>query len=289
MLLVLRWVRIATVAVAVPNRYLRDTVIRPVFDIHLRLAEEPVVLTRQPYPTLKAAAQEYLEARNLEAVTLDLGRWSDLVRGTVIVLLRRDGSGELTHLSEAGHAIRIGVEIETERVLRGYRGNRVTVNGFLMNLRKATKVFGGRRQVPSVYDVDVRGDRRVEYNVSRERIVGSGSTYVRSHLAETVVMGLKEMGYWEALGQWTRNLFTRSGPSVPTSSRTAIPLASAAGHRPPWSVEREEFLDRIADMIPRSPWPKGLHKDIAARLGISNGRANRAITYLISSGRVVAH
>jgi hypothetical protein len=47
---------------------------------------------------------------------------------------------------------------------------------------------------------------------------------------------------------------------------------------------KKEQIEQIKQKLPSQPWPKGIHKVIAKELGLSNGKVNWAITYLIHQG-----
>jgi hypothetical protein len=46
----------------------------------------------------------------------------------------------------------------------------------------------------------------------------------------------------------------------------------------------EETIKLVRDSLPAQPWSKGVHKEVATRLGISNGKVSAAIDVLISRG-----
>jgi hypothetical protein len=47
----------------------------------------------------------------------------------------------------------------------------------------------------------------------------------------------------------------------------------------------EEFLEQVDALLPRQPWPIGIHKEIADKLKVTNGRVSRAIYHLIRKGK----
>ena len=46
----------------------------------------------------------------------------------------------------------------------------------------------------------------------------------------------------------------------------------------------EEFIEVVKNHLPSQPWPTGIHKEIASKLGCSNAKVSRAIEALIKSG-----
>jgi hypothetical protein len=47
----------------------------------------------------------------------------------------------------------------------------------------------------------------------------------------------------------------------------------------------ESLLSRVAAALPEQPWPTGVHKSVAAELGLSNGTVSDAIQLLIQRGQ----
>ena len=63
--------------------------------------------------------------------------------------------------------------------LEGYGGNRITVNRFTMGMPKVSRVLGrGKNRLAVVFDLEIVGDKDVEYDISRQRIVGQGRVAV---------------------------------------------------------------------------------------------------------------
>ena len=46
----------------------------------------------------------------------------------------------------------------------------------------------------------------------------------------------------------------------------------------------DEFLELVKAELPKQPWPAGVHKTIAAKLGCTNGKVYRSIDMLIEKG-----
>lgn len=55
---------------------------------------------------------------------------------------------------------------------------------------------------------------------------------------------------------------------------------------PPASITDEHLLDRVLMLLPRQPWPTGVHRDIAAKLDVTPTLVGKVIQELIKQGRV---
>ena len=47
-----------------------------------------------------------------------------------------------------------------------------------------------------------------------------------------------------------------------------------------------KFIEEVFENLPAQPWPKGVHKEIAERLGVSNSAVTSAIAKLLDEGRI---
>lgn len=266
--------------------YIRSTVVRPRFPIHVRTPERSFVLTTAAGMRLQNNAKENLAKRSFELIMLDIGRWSDRFAGTVVILLARDSDGRLSHLQDDKY-LRIGKPgVDPLTFLASFSGNRITVNGFAMSLKKASKILGaGKNRLAMVLDIDIRGDKDVQYDISRERIIGSGKVVVVDALEDAILRGLRDTGVFERLTPGSQRAVDRVRRVREEESRAIGFLGSGRSEqlRP---GEPEEILDRVEPLLPKGDWPPGLHRSIAQTLSIPNGLAYRAISTLILRGRV---
>ncbi len=133
------------------------------------------------------------------------------------------------------------------------------------------------------------------------------------HLAESVLVAAKQPQYSDAtrrrLADLIGSLSRFSGVAeefyddtvVCARAHHVVTLATdfrrinqqrAAGHR---SFDNyrvadltEGLLARVVEVAPDPPWPKGVHKTVAAELGISNALASKALHHLVDEGRLHA-
>ena len=90
----------------------------------------------------------------------------------------------------------------------GYVGNRLTVDGVVMRMKKlATLLRVKKQRFRSVLDIDVISDENVEYNVSRTKIVGASHPFIRRVIRQALAAGLKEDRVFERMDDETKRLF----------------------------------------------------------------------------------
>jgi hypothetical protein len=259
--------------------YLKEVVVRPAYDITIRLTEDPFILSSAPKVSLKPNIEASLSQNRIKPIVIDLQRWSDRLSGAIILFFSVNSDGTLSHLSSVNRPLRVTQKlgpntIDPNSLLDNYRGNRITVNGFRMTLKKILRIY--RRYIAAVLDIDFVGDKDIEYEVSRDKIAGQGALYVRNSIRSATLRALSEMGILDSMAPETRGLITDL-MQVET----------------PWTRDRDiqhdiepGILDKVAQLIPKGRWPPMLDKKIARELNISNTLAARAIHQLIIRGTI---
>ena len=187
--------------------YLQRTIVRPRLSVSVHLPDAEFILGRKIGFKLKPSARDMLLAKGLEVVILDIEEWSDRLSGTVGVVFSKTEEGQLSHLRE-GRYVRFGYAgIQPISFLEGYGGNRITVNGFVMSVKGASKVLGkGKNRLAVLFDLEVSGDMDVEYDISRQRLVGRGRSTVLGALEKALSDGLRDTGVIDRLAPGTREL-----------------------------------------------------------------------------------
>ncbi len=67
---------------------------------------------------------------------------------------------------------------------------------------------------------------------------------------------------------------------------TANQINSAKKRFTPQEPLDKDLLKKIEELVPKTKWPTGLHKDIASKLGITNKKVTTYITALKHQGRI---
>jgi molecular chaperone HtpG len=255
--------------------YLKAKVVRPRFTISIRLQGEPTTLQSRNGIVLRQAAHKALAEQNVEIVLLDIRRWSDRFSGYVIILLAKTQDGRLSHLRN-GQYLRLGNHgIDPNSFLVDFPGNRITVNGFAMNLRKISRLVGlGKNRPLLLLDIDIRGEESVEYDISRDRIIGMGAQTVRSSLHDAIWQGLRDTGVVDRLTPETRNLFD------PALRSEMIKFGGTDLKVEP------ELLEKVLALVPNQQWTSGIHKTIALQLKISRSLAWKALDVLLHQNKI---
>jgi molecular chaperone HtpG len=262
--------------------YLREKIAYPKFEVRIDFAPPQFVLGGRPRPTARPDIRQRLSDTRIEPVILDVNRWSNRLSGTVALLFARNSEGNLSHTLD-GQQLRFGANgIDPSNVLKGYQSNAISVNGFRMSLKGINKILGtSKNRIAMLFDLDILGDDSVIYNVSRERIIGDAGPAVREAFRTAILRGLEETGIYDQLSDSTKHVISK-----------VLWIAKQANapnedwRRMSFGKLDDDLLKSVAQNLPTDPWPQGLHKIIASKLGISNGLASRAINELLSSGAV---
>ncbi|MCY2990876.1 MAG: ATP-binding protein [Planctomycetota bacterium] len=252
-------------AIAHLDSYVRDVVVRPQFQVALKLTE-PATLGASNYMGLSDEALRIASEKRVEFVVLELGKFCDSIEGVVVIPFSI--AGAKLDMPSRAFLIDENRGFNPYSILEGYRGNRLTVNGFRMGVRKAHRVFG--RRLRFAYDINVIGDKEVVFDVARDRIVGTGVSIVRQRLRDAVVLGLHETGVFARLTDSMQKLMT-SGLILHGDDALNID---------------EGLLRSVEKAVPTGTWPIGMHMNIAKQLGISTKDARAAISILLETGRI---
>jgi hypothetical protein len=266
--------------------YLQEVVVRPRYQVQLRLAH-PTVLASPPPLALKAVGRAALQSRGIEAFVIDLARWSERLSGAVVVVFARGADGRLSHQLN-GTPVRFGSDsVEASTFIDGYAGNRLTVNGFRMTAKRISRVLGiGKVRIPIAFDIDVVGDGDIVYDVARDKIIGRGKFVVAKAFREAVQLGLEDLGVLRQLAKETRQVLDQSFQAYTKEDEDSESSVSWLRRPQRIAVLDQALLDATEALLPRGDWPKNLYKEVAEQLGVSKNLASRAISTLIELGRV---
>jgi len=259
-------------------QYVRGVVIRPKWPVEVALGEERLSLRREETFALREDGRRELLSRGVEAYCIDLSRWSNRFSGSLAIAFGREPDGQLSHrlggrrlvFAERGDAFTH--HVDPHKLLDGYHGNRVSVNGFLMNLKKANRTLGtSRKGIRIAFDFDIRGDAAVLFDVARDRIIGEGALLVRRELREAIQRALEELRVFERLHPETQQLVTGGGAGALEEEDL---------------IHDETLLQAALSLIPDKGWHPQIHKKIAEGLRINKRLAWKCIATLVKTGRV---
>lgn len=253
--------------------YLKNTLIRPIYPIEINTKSYNEVLSYAKYYQINEYGKNLLKRECVEPVVINVGRWSNLISGIAILFFLKTDRG-LHHLKDDKYLKIDYSPIIPHRIIDQYIGSRLTVNGFAMVLRRSNRLL--RRnlslKLPMVIDIDVKGERKIEYDVTRTRIIGKSRAIVRREIYKAVTKSLKETNIVEQLHEETKMLIYKTGARLPKT----IDI-----------ITDQEILEMVMKNLPTTKWQKHLHKAIAKEIGISNTLVSKAISTLIGTGKVI--
>jgi molecular chaperone HtpG len=267
-------------------KYLQEVVVRPRFDIHVKLAR-PTKLAAPPPLTIRSTGRVALQSMGVEPFAIDLSRWSERLTGLVILAFSRGADGSLSHEVNGKPLKFIRGSLDPSTFIDGYAGNRFTVNGFRMSIKKISRILGiGKTRIPIAFDVDVVGDGDVVYDVARDRIIGPGKAVVAKAFREAIQSGLEDLGVLSQLSRDTRHVIEQSFQVYARQEFDSDASSNWFSRSRPVTVLDDALLQATERVLPAGDWPKGIHKLVAEQLNISNNLASRAISTLLDLGRI---
>ena len=249
--------------------YIKRTVVRPSVPVSIRFGSEELSVLPGNYVELKDAASTELKDLRIEPIVLDVGRWSDRISGRVVLFFFEDLEGQLHHQPPAPMVPL--THKDYTRFLSRFAGNRVTVNGMQMRANRLSRVLGEKEyRLPGIFDVEIRGDDDIEYDVARDKLVGIGLALVRAELRYAIVRGIRESGVLSRFSDSTKVAFNKRTPKW---------------YEPP-VVEDPDVLEAVREALPRRPWPPGLHILMSRELSLPSHIVHSAISTLLKNKRL---
>ena len=272
------------------SHYLRFLLIRPWFLIRISLGADPTFYLPTPsgnFWNVPTDTIERLRTDGFHLLPINLSRWSANLKGVVVVVFAVDSRGRLS-TRRNGIELRIHENpkmgaLDPKTVIPNFVGNRLSVNGFRLQsfrTRRLLSLEDGTR-LPFLIDLDVKSGNAVEYDVSRERLTKKGERHLRDEINRSV-----------------RNALTQTGTIENMAPDLSI-LLLARSHRygkSQTSIERDidapnalqKLFADVQEEIPKDCWPKGMHHQLATKLGITPSLASKVINWLLD-GKMISN
>lgn len=266
--------------------YLRWLLLRPWFFIRVELLPGhysfSVPNPKGAFHTLDPKGRDKLVQEGYEVVRVELERWSNFLSGIAIILLSIDEKGKLTNTLKGDQIFfqeTFGFAVKPSTLIKGFKGNRLTVNGFQIKSFRTKKLlrFPSGLRFAFLVDLDATGSEQLEFDVSRDRLTEKGEKFLREEFRTTIITAFEETGVMDRL----KDEIKLSMPTIP-SSRHELRLRLLNNERKPDALK--DLFNSVAELIPKGPWPKGLHRLIASKLGIRPPLVSKVISKLLHSG-----
>lgn len=137
-----------------------------------------------------------------------------------------------------------------------------------MGLKRTNRIFG--KSLKFAYDINIVGDDDVRFDVARDRIIGKGTTVVKSRIKFAIVAGLKESGIFNLLTDETQKYIT----------------SSEMFHEYDMKLPEQDKILEVKNLIPSGQWPIGLHHIIAAKVNITPSMTYNVMSYLLDTNMI---
>ena len=192
--------------------HIKEVFIRPAVPIKINYEGVETVLQETEYLSLKKVEEERLEKEGVVPVKVDFSKYSDIISGIAYFFFFRAEDGLLYHYDPTD--IRVW-EMDTLKMVRLFDNlehvNLVTVNGIKMSVKKIGKLFNARKKiVPYAIDVNISSSSEVVFDVTRQKLIGSGLDYVRCGIIDIVIKALGDLHIYDQLADETKKRFTNA-------------------------------------------------------------------------------
>lgn len=202
--------------------YIKESVIRPSVPVVLTMPDKTETrIETERFYKLAGNINEELSISSIEAITIDLNKHSELLKGKAFLFFFRKEDGKLSFIDPKGK-VEWGIyPLKTQNLFEGTAtGSRVTVNGVSMSLKKSGGLFNTKKRVvPFMIDVEIMSKEDITFDVSRSRINGKGLEVAKKEIYNSIVDSLKELGLYSRFDEETLKQFEkakiRNVPSTP--------------------------------------------------------------------------
>jgi molecular chaperone HtpG len=255
--------------------YLKETIVRPKVSVTLKIGSAGFVAGPQTWLTPKPEAVKQLSLSGRELVPITFDGISDRISGVAYLFLRIAGDHLSLFNPDGGRFAAFGHLGDFNTVFQRYSGNRITVSGFKMGMKKQRAFHGqGKAVLPLAFDIEIQADDSVVFDVARDRLMGETKPLIVNEFRRSIYRALLQGGILKRLDDSSKELVER------------ILLAKY----PPTASDRpildELLLGQVEALLPKSKWPQLVHKEIAKELNSTPSKVSRAISTLIKQKRV---
>ncbi len=235
--------------------YLRDTLVRPHIPVSIYVTpDKPVVTNKNNFLELDSKIKNNLASKGIVPFVVDFSQYSDKITGFAYFFFFKKIDGKLSFVDSSGklswgiYPLK-GTDLFPNQAF----GSRVTVNGIAMTVKKIGSMFNLRKKImPFVLDVDIVGSEKVEYDVSRTRIIGKGLYFVREEIYKAIILSFEQKGLMEQFDDDTKMHFKKVAKK--NIHRTALDM---------------KLLEKVESLLPKDEFyvTSPLICEIAAQLG----------------------
>lgn len=193
-------------------QYIKDTIIRPKVPLNIiDIDNNETFAPSENYIKLSNIIKPELEREGIEAVQIELGRFSNILKGKAIFFFFKTEENLYSYYDSSEKNIWGNYPLKTSALFEGFLGgSRVTINGITMGFKRIGSLYNTKNKIVSnVFDLEVSGINDVKYNVARQRVLNDGLHMIRKEIFKAVEKGFKEIGIWDKFDSETIDHFER--------------------------------------------------------------------------------
>jgi molecular chaperone HtpG len=244
------------------HSYLSQSVVRPAFDLQIQLGGKNVLISSDNRLRLKLLGSDEMRKSGVEHLPIDIGSFSSLISGDVVLFFHRNPDGKLSHQWNSGRAMHVGdAGLRPSTFYENYRGNLVALNGFRMVLKKMAQMLGlGKSErIPMIFEINIKAGPDIGYDVSRNQVIGEGRFKIALEFREALLRAVAHLKLRDRLELATEELLDKI---------ITIPAAGFVRGRGYLDVDPQQLSQAIQELVPSGIWRKGMETSIASRLNL---------------------
>lgn len=253
--------------------YVKDNFIRPSAPITIIDKEGNADNIKvEGFATLKEGVEGRLDKEGVEVVSIDFSKYSKVLRGKAHFFFFKKEDGSLSFKDSKGKMQwGLGILKASEVFAAATSGSRMTMKGIKMQMKKIGSLFNSRRnQMACVIDIDVANGEKIEFDVSRSKVVDKGIRIVRKEIFNVVEAAFKERGIFKRF-----------------DAETIAQYNKAMLRNKPQDKLNQELLAQVEALIPkdRETVNYGLINEVARQLDLDSATV-KGYVYAVVNKRI---
>lgn len=250
--------------------YLKESFVRPVVKINVTpLDGKSYSIHNKGFLSINTDFIGSIKDQGVIMIEIDLSEYSKFIAGKVFIFLFVNEDGTFGFVDPKGKLVWGLYPLKPTFLFNNYSSSSmVTVNGIVMKLKKLGSLLNSKKRiVPFVVDINVSGESRIEYDVSRTKVIGKGLVILRRELYNSIIKALKEKGFYKKLDEQTIKQFDRAAlknlPSAPLD---------------------KSILANVESLLPKKSFTVnyGLINEIARNIGEIDSELIRKYVYAVA-------
>ena len=179
--------------------HIKEIFIRPAVPIDIEYKDQKYHIEDRGFLSLNMSNAAQLDEAKIRPIRVDFSKGSPIMSGFAYFLLFEDEKGKLSYYDASGKYEWDKGVLKKEVLFTNVDNmNQVTINGIRMQLSKLGSMFNYKKKImPYAIDINVISDSKIVFDVSRQRVIGKGISFIRNEILRIIFEQLEDNKLFE--------------------------------------------------------------------------------------------